>query len=41
MRRLGMRFHKAVPYPLGAGEEYVLYRGDPGPMPRPAMLSLD
>jgi RimJ/RimL family protein N-acetyltransferase len=41
MRRLGMRFHKAVQYPLGAGEEYVLYRDDPGPMPRPATIPLD
>jgi RimJ/RimL family protein N-acetyltransferase len=40
MRRLGMRFHKAVQYPLGNGEEYVLHRDDTGPMPRPAPISL-
>jgi [ribosomal protein S5]-alanine N-acetyltransferase len=40
MRRLGMRFYRAVQYPLGAGEEYVLLRGDTGPMPRPALLSM-
>jgi RimJ/RimL family protein N-acetyltransferase len=35
MRRLGMRFHRHVAYPLGAGAEYVLHRDDPGPQPRP------
>ncbi|HEY2616797.1 MAG TPA: GNAT family N-acetyltransferase [Acetobacteraceae bacterium] len=40
MRRLGMRFHKDVEYPLGAGAEYVLQRDDAGPMPRPALLPL-
>jgi len=40
MRRLGMRFHKAVQYPLGAGEEYVLRRDDTGPMPRPALMPM-
>ncbi len=27
MQRLGMRFHRDVEYPLGAGVEYVLHRG--------------
>ena len=40
MRRLGMRFHKTVQYPLGAGEEYVLRRGDTGPVPRPAPIAM-
>jgi [ribosomal protein S5]-alanine N-acetyltransferase len=40
MRRLGMRFHKSVQYPLGAGAEYVLHRGDPGPTPAPLLLPL-
>jgi RimJ/RimL family protein N-acetyltransferase len=39
-RRLGMRFHKSVQYPLGAGAEYVLRRGDPGPTPAPPLLPL-
>lgn len=38
MHSLGMRFHKAVQYPLGAGAEYILHRGDSGPMPRPALI---
>jgi ribosomal-protein-alanine N-acetyltransferase len=38
MRRLGMRFHKDVQYPLGAGAEYVLHRDDAGPTPRPPAL---
>jgi ribosomal-protein-alanine N-acetyltransferase len=38
MRNLGMRFHKHVHYPLGAGAEFVLHRDDAGPMPRPALL---
>jgi [ribosomal protein S5]-alanine N-acetyltransferase len=40
MRRLGMRFHKDVQYPLGAGMEYVLHRDDIGPLPRPVLISL-
>jgi RimJ/RimL family protein N-acetyltransferase len=40
MRRLGMRFHKDVQYPMGAGAEYVLHRDDPGPLPRPALIPL-
>ena len=40
MRRLGMRFHKDVRYPLGAGVEYVLHRNDSGPIPKPVLLSL-
>ena len=40
MRRLGMRFHKHVQYPLGAGVEYVLHRGDAGPLPKPALIPL-
>ena len=40
MRRLGMRFHKNVRYPLGAGAEYILHRDDAGPMPRPALIPL-
>jgi ribosomal-protein-alanine N-acetyltransferase len=40
MRRLGMRLHRDVCYPLGQGVEYVLARGDPGPRPAPALLAL-
>ena len=40
MRRLGMRFHKSVQYPLGDGTEYLLHRNDAGPMPRPALIPL-
>jgi hypothetical protein len=40
MRRLGMRFHKDVQYPLGAGVEYVLHWDDVGPLPKPVLLSL-
>jgi ribosomal-protein-alanine N-acetyltransferase len=40
MRRLGMRFHKGVQYPLGAGVEYVLHRDDAGPLPKPVLISL-
>jgi RimJ/RimL family protein N-acetyltransferase len=38
MRRLGMRFHRHVQYPLGAGLEFLLLRDDVGPSPRPAVL---
>ena len=41
MRRLGMRFHKEVQYPLGAGVEYVLHCDDAGPLPRPALIPLE
>jgi [ribosomal protein S5]-alanine N-acetyltransferase len=41
MRRLGMRFRKNVQYPLGAGVEYVLYRDDVGPLPKPVLMPLD
>lgn len=34
MRRLGMPFLREARYALGAGIEYILRRGDPGP-PRP------
>ena len=40
MRRLGMRFHKGVLYPLGPGAEYVLHRNDQGPMPRPPLIRM-
>ena len=40
MRRLGMRFHKDVLYPLGAGAEYVLHRDDQGPTPRPLLIGI-
>jgi len=40
MRRLGMRFHKDVQYPLGAGVEYVLRRDDVGPVPKPVLIPL-
>ena len=40
MRRLGMRFHKDVQYPLGAGVEYALHRDDVGPLPKPVLISL-
>jgi hypothetical protein len=39
MRRLGMRFHKNVQYPLGAGVEYVLHRDDAAPLPAPILIS--
>jgi RimJ/RimL family protein N-acetyltransferase len=41
MRRLGMRFHKNVQGPLGAGVEYVLHRDDVGPLPKPVLIPLD
>jgi len=40
MRRLGMRFHKDVLYPLGPGVEYVLHRGDRGPLQRPCLITI-
>jgi [ribosomal protein S5]-alanine N-acetyltransferase len=40
IRRLGMRFHKNVQYPLGAGVEYVMHRDDAGPLPKPVLISL-
>jgi hypothetical protein len=40
MRRLGMQFHKEVVYPLGAGVEYVLHRGDASRMPRSTLIPL-
>jgi len=40
MRRLGMRFHKDVLYPLGIGAEYVLHRNDQGPTPRPPLITM-
>jgi ribosomal-protein-alanine N-acetyltransferase len=40
MRRLGMRFHRGVQYPLGAGVEYVLHWDDVGPLPKPVLISL-
>jgi [ribosomal protein S5]-alanine N-acetyltransferase len=40
IRRLGMRFHKDVQYPLGPGVEYVLHRDDPGPLPKPVLMPL-
>jgi hypothetical protein len=39
-KRLGMRFHKDVQYPLGAGVEYVIHRDDVGPLPKPVLISL-
>jgi RimJ/RimL family protein N-acetyltransferase len=41
MHRLGMRFHKEVLYPLGAGLEYILRSEDAGPTPRPALLPIE
>jgi RimJ/RimL family protein N-acetyltransferase len=40
MRRLGMRFRRAVSYPLGPGVEYALSRNVPGPDERPALLPI-
>jgi RimJ/RimL family protein N-acetyltransferase len=40
MRRLGMRFHKDVHYPLGPGVEYVLRRDDAEPLPNTALIPL-
>ena len=41
MQRLGMRFYKAVRYPLGAGLEYSLHRDDAGPVPPAAQIPID
>jgi RimJ/RimL family protein N-acetyltransferase len=41
MHRLGMRFHRHVRYPLGAGREYALRRGEAGPVPSPTLLPID
>jgi [ribosomal protein S5]-alanine N-acetyltransferase len=44
MRRLGMRFHRNVTYPLGSGVEYIkyiLHRGTHGPIPRPELILAD
>jgi hypothetical protein len=35
-----MQFHKEVVYPLGAGAEYVLRRGNASRMPRSAPMPL-
>jgi ribosomal-protein-alanine N-acetyltransferase len=40
MRRLGMRFHKDVHYPLGPGVEYVIHQDDVGPLPKPVLIPL-
>jgi ribosomal-protein-alanine N-acetyltransferase len=40
MKRLGMQFRRNVKYPLGCGVEYVIYRNDAGPTPRPALIPL-
>lgn len=40
LQRLGMRFRRAVTYPLGPGVEYELGRDDTGPQPPPALLPL-
>jgi RimJ/RimL family protein N-acetyltransferase len=40
MRRLGMRFHRNVQGPLGAGVEYVLHRDDVAPLPKPVLIPL-
>ena len=40
MRRLGMRFHRDVRFPLGAGVEYALHRDDPAPTPRPLLIGI-
>src|SRR5262245_15691025 len=40
MRRLGMRFYRAVRYPLGDGCEYTLARGDAAPTSQPALLAI-
>lgn len=41
MRRLGMRFHKEVHYPLGPGVEFALSRDEPGPSPKPRPITQD
>jgi hypothetical protein len=41
MRRLAMRFRRAVEYPLGPGVEYVLQRDDPRPAPALPMPMVD
>jgi [ribosomal protein S5]-alanine N-acetyltransferase len=38
IRRLGMRFHREVRYPLGPGVEYILHRDDAGPLPKPVLI---
>ncbi|HET7883127.1 MAG TPA: GNAT family N-acetyltransferase [Acetobacteraceae bacterium] len=35
MRRLGMRLHKDVSYPLGPGVEFALHRDEAGATPKP------
>ena len=40
MRRLGMRFHKHVTYPLGSGIEYILHRCNAGSMPMPESIPI-
>lgn len=40
MRRLGMNFRTDVVYPLGPGQEYIRYRGDPVPSPPPEPLPI-
>lgn len=40
LRRLGMRYRRAVRYPLGPGDEYERGRGDPLPEPCPEPLPL-
>lgn len=39
MRRLGMRFHREVQYPLGPGVEYLRRRDDPEPDPKISPLA--
>lgn len=39
MRRLGMRFHREVQYPLGPGVEYLRRRDDPEPDPKVSPLA--
>ena len=40
MRRLGMKYLRAVRYPLGPGVEYVLRHDDPKPTPLPDLFSM-
>jgi hypothetical protein len=41
MRRLGIRLHRDVHYPLENGSNTGLARGDPGPRPPPALRAID
>jgi hypothetical protein len=41
IRRLGMRFHKKVQYPLGAGVGYVIHQDNLGLLPKPVLIPIE